>query len=213
MSTWLQISSGEGPAECAWVVARLLDVLLAEAAAGGLEANLLEAVPGDEKCTFKTALLALDGPEAPAFVAPWRGTIQWVGRSPYRPNHKRKNWFVATECFAPPEAPSWSPDELRVEVMRSSGPGGQHVNKTESAVRITHVPSGLSAIAREERSQHRNRKLALARLAQLFERQQGAAEDDLRKRRREQHRALVRGNAVRIFEGPDFKPRPGDASS
>jgi peptide chain release factor len=207
MSVWLQISSGEGPAECCWVVARLLEVLPAEAAAAGIEAHLLEATPGDEKGTYKTVLLSLNGPEEAAFAQRWQGTIQWIGRSAYRPNHKRKNWFVGVECFAPPETPSWSPDELRIEVMRASGPGGQHVNKTESAVRITHTPTGLSAVAREERSQHKNHKLALARLAQLFEQRKREAEGDLRKQRWQKQHALVRGNAVRVFEGADFKPR------
>jgi peptide chain release factor len=207
MSVWLQISSGEGPAECCWVVARLLEVLLAESSGAGIHANLLEAAPGDEEGTYKTVLLSLTGPDESAFAERWRGTIQWIGRSPYRPNHKRKNWFVGVERFAPPESPSWSPDELRIEVMRASGPGGQHVNKTESAVRITHVPTGLCAIAREERSQHKNRNLALARLAQLFEQEKSAAEGDLRKQRWQKHHALVRGNAVRVFEGADFKAR------
>jgi peptide chain release factor len=207
MTLWLQITSGEGPAECCWVVARLLEVVSAEAAAARVDARLLEAVPGDEKGTLKSALLSLDGDGASDFAAGWRGTVQWVGRSPYRANHKRKNWFVGVEAHEPPEAPEWRPEELRVEVMRAGGPGGQHVNKTESAVRVTHVPTGLSAVAREERSQHRNRALALARLAGLFEEQKDGAEGDLRRRRWQQHHALVRGNAVRSFEGPDFKAR------
>jgi peptide chain release factor len=209
MSVWLQISSGEGPAECCWVVARLREVLSAEAAAAGLEAHVLEAVAGDQPGTCRAVLLALSGPGEEAFAEPWLGTIQWVGRSPYRPNHRRKNWFVGVERFAPPEAPAWSPDELRVEVMRSPGPGGQHVNKTESAVRVTHLPTGLSAIAREERSQHKNRNLALARLARLFEERRAEAEGDVRRRRRQQHHALERGNAVRVYEGPDFRLRRG----
>jgi len=207
MTLWVQISAGEGPAECCWVVARLEEVLLQQARAAGLQARVLERVAGDQPNTCKTVLLSLDGDNSVEFLAGWEGTVQWIGRSPFRPHHKRKNWFVGVEAFEPPHGPRWSEDELRVEVMRSSGPGGQHVNKTESAVRVTHVPSGLSAIAREERSQHLNRRLALARLARLFEQQGQSAEADRRRQRWQKHHSLVRGQAVRVFEGPDFRAR------
>jgi peptide chain release factor len=204
---WLQITSGQGPTECCWVVARLLGVLEREAAAAGLSFRVLETTAGDEPGTLRSALVALEGDGPVAFVEAWRGTVQWAGRSPYRPHHKRKNWFVGVEGFAPPgERPSWKEEELRVDVMRSSGPGGQHVNKTSSAVRVTHLPTGLSAIAREERSQHRNRRLALARLAEAFAGRAAAAEGDAKRRRWAQHQGLERGNARRVFEGADFRP-------
>jgi peptide chain release factor len=206
MSRWLQITSGQGPAECCWVVARLVEVLRREASAAGLTLDLLEATEGDKTGTFRSVLLSLDGEREANFASSWRGTVQWIGKSPYRPNHKRKNWFVGIEVFAPPEKPAWSEDELEVETMRASGPGGQHVNKTTSAVRITHVPTGLAVIAREERSQHRNRKLALARLADLFAKQGTKAEGNARQQRWEQHATLERGNAIRVFRGEDFKP-------
>jgi peptide chain release factor len=209
MDTWVHITSGQGPDECCWVVARLLDVLRGEAAAAGLAVRVLETVAGDQPGTFRSVLLTLEGPEADAFLDGYRGTVQWLGRSPYRPRHKRKNWFVGVECLTPPAKPSWSEDELRIDVMLSSGPGGQHVNKTCSAVRLTHVPTGLTVIAREERSQQHNRKLALARLAQLFEDRQAEAQGQVQKRRWQQHQALVRGNAVRVYEGPDFRLRKG----
>jgi peptide chain release factor len=207
MTIWVQISAGEGPAECCWVVARLAEVLAEEAQTKGLVARALERVAGDRPETFKTVLLSLEGDDAASFLASWEGTVQWIGRSPFRPNHKRKNWFVGVEAFEPPSAPSWAEEDLRVDVMRSSGPGGQHVNKTESAVRVTHVPSGLSAIAREERSQHLNRRLALARLARLFEQQGQASQADVRRQRWQKHHSLVRGQAIRVFEGPDFRAR------
>lgn len=204
-TAWVQISAGQGPAECCWAVAQLLAVLRREAEAAGLAAELIDSADGEQPGTLRSALLRVEGKGGEEFLRSWRGTIQWVGKSPYRPNHKRKNWFVGVEAFAPPEVPSWSEDELRVETMRCSGPGGQHVNKTSSAVRITHVPTGTSVVAREERSQHRNRRLALARLAEAFAGRASAAEGDARQARWSQHQALERGNAIRVFVGPGFE--------
>jgi len=83
--------------------------------------------------------------------------------------------------------------------MRASGPGGQHVNRTESAVRVTHIDTGLQASASEERSQHRNRKLALARLAEKIrqsrEQQNAGKKEELWRG----HRELERGNPVRTL--------------
>ena len=205
MNLWLQVTAGQGPAECQWVVAQVVEVLHRDVAQQGISCELLESVPGVEENTLKSALLVLEGEGVTALAAGWEGTIQWIGKSPYRPNHKRKNWFVGVEVYAPPQRPQWVESDLRIEVMRSSGPGGQHVNKTSSAVRITHVPTGLSVVAREERSQHQNRRLALARLAQLLEQQHADAEGQAKQRRWEQHGELERGNPVRIYQGADFR--------
>lgn len=211
MRQWLQITSGRGPAECGWVVAQLTQRILEEAAKSVLEVQVLEAVPEDRPKTFKSVLLALDGPGAPAFIEPWIGTVQWVGTSPFRPHHKRRNWYVGVESLTPPDHPSWAPGEIKVETMRSSGPGGQHVNKSETAVRITHLPTGLSAIAREERSQYLNRKLALARLNLLLEKETARSIDQAQKARWDLHNALKRGDPVGVYEGLNFKPRRPDA--
>ena len=207
MSLWLQVTSGQGPSECQWAARRVAEEIEREAAESGLRCRCLDVVEGDETDTCKSAVLAIDGDGAPAFSVNWAGTIQWISPSPYRPRHKRKNWFVGVEVFEPPIAPVWSERELRVDVMRSSGPGGQHVNKTSSAVRVTHIPTGLCAVAREERSQHHNRRLALARLAQLMEDQKTNGEATAKQERWQQHVAVQRGNPIRVYRGPKFTLR------
>jgi len=204
---WLQVTSGRGPDECAWVAARVVDCIVREAAAQKLDVRILEAVPGGHPETYRSALLSLEGQNFSEFVAGWQGTIQWIGASPYRPHHKRKNWFVGVNHFAPPAKHVFDARDLRIESMRSSGPGGQHTNKTESGVRVTHVPTSLTAVAQEERSQHRNRSLALGRLYQRWRAAQQAQHQQNRQEQWESHSALERGNPTRTYTGPSFRSK------
>ncbi len=112
--------------------------------------------------------------------------------------------------LAPPAAASGAvldAAEVLFEPMRASGPGGQHVNKTESAVRATHRPSGLVVVAREERSQVQNKRLALARLQALLTAHATAARAGIDQDRWSQHDALQRGAPVRTFVGAEFRQR------
>ena len=207
MSVWIQITSGRGPAECQWVVAELLRVLRAEAESASVALSLLDAAEGEQPGTLRSALLSLEGEGAEPLVADWVGSVQWIGRSPFRPHHKRQNWFVGVERFAVPSKPQWSERELEFSTMRSSGPGGQNVNKTESAVRVVHTPTGLSVVAREERSQQQNKKLALARLSALLSSRGAQSAAAAAQQRWDQHNDLERGNPVRVYAGPKFERR------
>lgn len=196
---WLQVTAGRGPAECAWAVVRVAEKICEAIAAAGLEAQTLEIEPGAQPGTAQSILLGLRGAGADEFARRWKGTVQWTARSPFRPQHKRKNWFVGVAILEPAEESQFSAKDVRFEAMRAGGPGGQHVNRTESAIRVTHVPTGLQAVASEERSQHRNRKLALARLAQKLAGQNEQRSRDAEKQRWRAHNRLERGNPLLVF--------------
>ncbi|MGV3541401.1 MAG: peptide chain release factor H, partial [Rufibacter sp.] len=197
----IQITSGRGPEECARVVARVLDKFLQEARAHQLETQVLETVPGHLPHTFLSGLVLVKGRGAADFLSTWQGTVLWTAQSPFRKFHKRKNWFVGLQVVPASQGSTWREQDVVYESMRAGGPGGQHVNKTESAVRARHLPSGLMVVASERRSQHQNKEEAKQRLQeklQLWLVQQAA---QLAKEQWQQHHDLSRGNPVRTFTG------------
>jgi peptide chain release factor len=202
-SILLCITAGRGPVECRHAVKRVLADLCREATRSDVTVN---AEPCDGSAA--SIIVSLDGEAAETFARAWLGTIQWIARSDARKGVERKNWFVAIKRMA---APHHLPEltDVKFETLRTGGPGGQHQNKTESAVRATHVATGVSVVARDGRSQHRNKALAITRLQQLLatinQRHQSkeAAKDWLKKI------VVERGKPIRIYEGPDFVLRQG----
>jgi peptide chain release factor len=197
---WLQISSGQGPEECELAVRLFLKALQNECKDRGIAINIIALAPGARPENFKSVLLAIEGE-----FKITSGTILWICQSPYRPYHKRKNWFINIELFSDAANLTFSEKDIIYKTLRSSGPGGQNVNKVESAVRVTHLPTGLTVIAREERSQQLNKKLALARLASLIAAKNAENASHQKSSLWQQHNTLMRGNPVRIYEGKDFR--------
>jgi peptide chain release factor len=200
----LHVTSGQGPEECEWVVSQLVQVFGREAAGEGLECAPLEPLDGP----VPSVLLRVSGDSAEGFAASRTGTVRWIGDSTFRPGHNRRNWFVGVSVI--PEGgnvPDLHEKDIVYQTLRASGPGGQHVNKTESAVRATHVPTGLVAVSQEQRSQQANRKVARLKLSLLLEQQRARAQARGRQELWSHHQSLERGNAVRSYEGVGFRVR------
>jgi peptide chain release factor len=203
----LLVTAGRGPAECRIAVVNTLAAMAHEAEASELDFDVAPGADPDGHGPA-SAIAVVCGEGAERFAASWSGSIQWIAESPLRPQHKRKNWFIAVmplpAAAVPPAALNLR--EVRFEAFRAGGPGGQHQNKTESAVRAVHVPSGLAAVARDERSQHRNKAAALERLAMLLRLSQDVAAIADQQAVHAGHDRLERGNPVRRFKGEGFKP-------
>jgi peptide chain release factor len=200
----IQITSGKGLAECCRVVALVQSLMMKQAKQQDIKIEVLENKAGELNGTLLSATMMAAGEKLDEFIKEWAGTIQWIAQSPYRKYHKRKNWFVGVVAFDVKELMQWDAKDVKLETCRSSGPGGQHVNKVETAVRGTHLPSGLQVMAMDTRSQLENKKLCLARLeakilvwqtGQLMEQQQSQWQE---------HNALERGNPVKIIKAELF---------
>jgi len=201
----IQITAGRGPTECCWVVAQVLKFFLEEVQQQGFEYTVIQRIAGVENGTVQSATVRLEGKALDSFVKSWIGTIQWIGTSRFRKYHKRKNWFIGLYELEQIANQHIDQKDITFETMRSTGPGGQHVNKVNSAVRATHLPTKTSVVVMDSRSQHQNKKVAIKRLQEKLiaiglEKLKQSITDQW-----ENHLSVQRGNPIRVYKGSDFK--------
>ena len=198
---YLQISTAQGPAECR-IFARFV-----EKTAG--RSRSAECEGSDCRRNGRQTRHPVGRPDAGGSGCRHvEGTLQWVCASPVRPKHPRKNWYIGV--FRMPDMPEMpSESEIEFQTCRSGGKGGQHVNKTESAVRATHKASGVSVRVESERSQHANKKLALTLLAQKLAEHHAGQADDYARAQHSQLYQVERGNPKRTFVGTTFQEKRG----
>jgi len=208
----VHITTAQGPPECQLAAAKILAELLKNLRSENLSVTVLDRIAGQENGTILSATVQVVGAHAATIVQPWLGTILWIQKSPYRPNHGRKNWYVGIFELDQKSLSSWKEDELIFQMVRSSGAGGQHVNKVSSAVRVTHPSTGISVFAQDARSQFQNKKRALERISEKLEEHFAQKLISGVQQQWSQHHELERGNPVKVFTGMDFKPRKADKS-
>ena len=171
-NAFVDIQSGSGGTEAQDWAEMLLRMYLRWGEDKGFKTELIEASAG-EVAGIKSATIKFDGEYAFGWLRTETGVHRLVRKSPFDSGNRRHTSFAAV--FVSPEVDDdidieINPADLRIDVYRASGAGGQHVNKTESAVRITHMPTGVVTQCQNDRSQHKNKDVAMKQLkAKLYE--------------------------------------------
>jgi len=189
-SAILAVHAGAGGVESQDWAQMLLRMYLRWAERRGYQAEVLDTSPGEE-AGIKSAVVQVSGDYACGYLKSEHGVHRLIRLSPFDADHARHTSFALVEVMPKAEAEVdtvLSPEDLKIDTFRSSGPGGQHMQKTSSAVRITHRPTGLVVTCQSERSQYQNKEIALKILqARLLK---------LELAQREEERASLKGERI-----------------
>lgn len=191
----IQISAGQGsPKECELACYLFYKELLTEFP----NLEVVSTNFSDKQC-LKSAVFYSE--KDLSFL---EGSVQWICQSPFRENHKRKNWFINVSILQE-KFRFDKDDDIRYEAFRSSGKGGQNVNKVSTAIRAIHIPTGISVVSMDQRSQIQNKKIAYLRLMKKIDEKNSSINKVIQYENWNKHNQLKRGSPIRIYKGLNFE--------
>lgn len=193
----VQISSGNGVDE----VCRAVWLFYQWVQKEGYKFETLQIEYGVNKNTLKSLLLQSSDERFKVL----EGTLLWHSFSPFRPKHKRKNWYFSLRCYDEENLVDIDTTKIIYQSMKSPKKGGQHVNTTNSGIRAVYPPLNLEAISYDERSQHRNKQIALFRLLEKVESVNQKQSKHATQNRWVQSKNIERGREVKRFVGKKFE--------
>ncbi len=197
----ISIHAGAGGTESQDWAEMLMRMYLRWAEKRGFEAEVLDMSPGDE-AGIKSVTIGIRGELAYGYLRSEHGVHRLIRLSPFDADHARHTSFALVEIMPEAEADVdvvIAGDDIKVETFRSSGPGGQHMQKTSSAVRITHIPSGLVVTCQSERSQHMNKDTAMRILSSRLLEKQLEKQEAEQARLKGKHVEAGWGNQIRSY--------------
>jgi peptide chain release factor 2 len=197
----LAIHAGAGGVESQDWAEMLLRMYLRWAERRGYKAEVLDISPGEE-AGIKSAVVEVRGDYSFGYLKSEHGVHRLIRLSPFDADHARHTSFALVELMPEAEADvdvRLSPDDLKIDTFRSSGPGGQHMQKTSSAVRVSHLPTGLTVTCQSERSQHQNKEIALRILRARLLKLELARREEERAKLKGKHIVAGWGNQIRSY--------------
>lgn len=205
-SIYIIITAGRGPVECEIAVLGIQKQFVKFMKEKHIDYQIISQKKGTVMRSIETIVFEVDKKNR-EMLTPWIGTIKWICQSPVRKFHKRKNWFVKCDLIAKSDSYAIHPNDVMFQTFRASGPGGQHRNKVETAVRLTHKGSGLMVTASDGKSQAQNKKKAWDKLDKKLSEMNNSMKKEQNFDQWIKQTEIERGSPVKVFCGMNFQKK------
>jgi len=205
MQTILHFYANKNQRESVLALAQVIKKFIQASLNLGLTAKILHKISGGSSASVSEAYILIDADSQSDFIRSWSGTIRWIGKPKIGSIEKEISWFVGCSIWQEYTPLIYNINDVSYQTMRSGGPGGQHVNKVNTAVRAIHELTGIQVSVSDTRSQMKNKTLAIKRLEEkVLEFETRQLVDQILSSTKKPA-TLLENRPVRTFRGSDFK--------